>query len=207
VQPDPDESGRAKIMHLVFKRLLSLLIIVATAILLVAALALSGIISAFSAQIADLLAPLGVPEVASLVLACAADAAFSLALIALLFAIMFKVLPDVNVRWKDVGFGAFVTAVLFVIGKLLIGWYMGQSNPGEAFGAAGALAAIMIFVYYASMILLLGAEFTQVWARRKGAGMEPSKHAVRVVEEKKPVRRSDGTTEQSSSAEHDGSRR
>lgn len=191
VAPDPEEKGKEKVMHLVKKRLLSLGMIIVAAFLLVVALSLSGLISAFSEQIADLLAPIGISATAATVLSWLTDAVVSLAVVTLLFAAMFKVLPDVHVRWKDVGFGAFVTAILFVIGKLVVGWYIGQSNPGEAFGAAGSLAAIMIFVYYASMILLLGAEFTQVWARRHGRHIRPTKHAVHVVRETRHMRDSE----------------
>lgn len=195
VGPDPDETGKDKVVHLITKRLLSLGMIIVAAFLLVIALSLSGLISAFSEQIAELLAPVGISAGAAGVLSWVADAVVSLAIVTLLFAAMFRFLPDVRIRWRDVIFGAFVTAILFVIGKLVVGWYIGQSNPGEAFGAAGSLAAIMIFVYYASMILLLGAEFTQVWARRSGRKIAPGKHAVRVIRETRAVRESDAPDE------------
>jgi membrane protein len=108
--------------------------------------------------------------------------------ITLLFAAIFKVLPDARVAWRDVWVGAAFTAVLFVIGKYLIGLYLGHSNPGEAFGAAGSLAVMFIWVYYSSMILLFGAEFTQVWAKRHGSGIAPDRGAVRVLEERRPLR-------------------
>jgi membrane protein len=78
-----------------------------------------------------------------------------------------------------------VTALLFVVGKYLIGLYLGRSNPGEAFGAAGSLALILVWIYYSSMILLFGAEFTQAWAEQRGSGVAPEKGAVRVNEQKK----------------------
>ena len=84
--------------------------------------------------------------------------------------------------------GAAVTALLFVVGKFLIGFYLGRSNPGQAFGAAGSLAVLFVWVYYSSMILLFGAEFTQAWVERNGGSIAPERGAVRVVEERKYVR-------------------
>jgi ElaB/YqjD/DUF883 family membrane-anchored ribosome-binding protein len=97
---------------------------------------------------------------------------------------MFKVLPDAKVEWRDVWVGAIATALLFVAGKFLIGLYIGQSNPGSAFGAAGALAVLLVWIYYAAIILMLGAEFTQAWMKMHGRTIEPEEGAVRVVERK-----------------------
>jgi membrane protein len=85
----------------------------------------------------------------------------SLAVITLLFAAIFKVLPDAAIAWRDVWVGALVTAVLFEIGKWGIGLYLGNSNPGKAYGAAGSLAVILVWIYYSAMIVLFGAEFTR----------------------------------------------
>jgi membrane protein len=93
----------------------------------------------------------------------------SLAVITLLFALMFKYLPDARVAWTDVWVGAFVTAVLFEIGKLLVSLYLGQAGIASAYGAAGSLVVIMVWVYYTAQILFVGAEFTQVYARRRGS--------------------------------------
>ena len=92
-------------------------------------------------------------------------------------------LPDAKIAWRDVRVGAVVTGVLFVAGKFALGLYLGHSNPGEAFGAAGALALMLVWIYYSSMIVLLGAEFTQVWAEQRGSGIMPERGAVRVVRE------------------------
>jgi membrane protein len=110
------------------------------------------------------------------------DLVVSLTLITLLFGAMFKVLPDAEVHWEDVRVGAFTTAVLFVVGKFAIALYLGQSNPGQAYGAAAALALLLVWVYYSAMIIFLGAEFTQVWARRRGVGIQPAEGAVKMVE-------------------------
>jgi membrane protein len=112
----------------------------------------------------------------------------SLAAITLLFAAMFKVLPDARISWRSVWVGAAVTAVLFVIGKFAIGFYLGKSNPGEAYGAAGSLAVLLLWVYYSSLIVLFGAEFTETWAReRRGETIEPEPGAIRVRREKQRV--------------------
>ena len=81
----------------------------------------------------------------------------------------------------------FATALLFVIGKFLIGLYLGQSNPGEAYGAAGSLIVLLLWIYYSSIILLFGAEFTETWAEKRGEGIEPEPGAVRVRQEKQRV--------------------
>jgi membrane protein len=111
----------------------------------------------------------------------------SLAVITFLFAALFKVMPDAKISWRTVWVGAAVTAFLFVIGKFLIGFYLGQSNPGQAYGAAGSLAVLLLWVYYSALILLFGAEFTETWAERRGQGIEPERGAVRVRREKQRV--------------------
>ena len=114
------------------------------------------------------------------VLAWGLNETVALLIFTLLFGALFRILPDAEVQWRQVWTGAFFTALLFAIGKFLIGFYLGQSNPGSTFGAAGSLAVILIWIYYSAMILFLGAEFTQVWARRHGEGIVPSSGAVRV---------------------------
>ena len=108
----------------------------------------------------------------------------SFALITLLFAMIFKVLPDVKIAWRDVWIGAVVTALLFTIGKFLIGLYLAKSSVASTYGAAGSLVIVLLWIYYSSQILFLGAELTQVYATRYGSQIRPSKHAVPVVEQK-----------------------
>jgi membrane protein len=103
---------------------------------------------------------------------------FSFAVITLLFALIFKVIPDVKISWKDVGLGAVVTALLFTIGKWALSFYLGQSAPASAYGAAGSLIVLLLWVYYSAQILFLGAEFTQVYARRFGDAIEPDESAM-----------------------------
>jgi membrane protein len=86
--------------------------------------------------------------------------------------------PDAQIRWRDVWVGAAVTALLFTIGKILLGLYLGKSSFSSSYGAAGSLVALVVWVYYASQILFVGAEFTQVYARRMGSTIRPSDNAV-----------------------------
>jgi membrane protein len=92
----------------------------------------------------------------------------SIIVIAVLFGLIFKVLPDVDIGWRDVAIGAIVTAVMFVLGQALIGIYIGKAGVASAYGAAGALLAILVWIYYSALILLFGAEFTKIQARRSG---------------------------------------
>jgi membrane protein len=102
----------------------------------------------------------------------------SFAVVTLLFAMIYRVLPDVEIAWRDVWVGAAATAFLFTIGKYLIGLYLGHSSVSSVYGAAGSLVVVLLWVYYSSQILFFGAEFTQVWARRKGSQIVPSKNAM-----------------------------
>lgn len=102
----------------------------------------------------------------------------SLAVITALFALILKYVPDAEVRWRDVWLGALVTALLFTFGKSLLGLYLGKAAVGSSYGAAGSLIALVVWVYYAAQIFLLGAEFTQVAARRHGREIRPSENAV-----------------------------
>jgi membrane protein len=99
--------------------------------------------------------------------------------ITLLFAMIFKYLPDAEIRWRDVWVGAMASSLLFSIGKWAIGLYLGRSALASTYGAAAALAVFLVWIYYSAQIVLLGAEFTQVYARRFGGRVVPSPHAVR----------------------------
>ncbi|MGY5354275.1 YihY/virulence factor BrkB family protein [Wenyingzhuangia sp. IMCC45467] len=100
-----------------------------------------------------------------------------LGLITILFAFIFKILPDVIISWKDVWLGAFVTSLLFSIGKYALGIYFGTTNPGSTFGAAGSVILILLWVSYSCLILFLGAEFTKVYATKYGKGLVPNSYA------------------------------
>ncbi len=107
----------------------------------------------------------------------------SFGLVALMFAMIYKVLPDAKVGWRDVWVGAAITAVLFTVGKYLIGLYLAKSAPGSAFGAAGSVIVVLVWVYYSSQILLFGAEFTRVYARHTGSDIQPAANAEPVTPE------------------------
>ncbi|HEY6877478.1 MAG TPA: YihY/virulence factor BrkB family protein [Polyangiales bacterium] len=117
----------------------------------------------------------------------AVNFAFSLGVITGLFALIFKVIPDAEVGWRDVWMGALVTAVLFTVGKFGLGMYLGRASVASPYGAAGSFIVFVIWVYYAAQILFMGAEFTQVFARHRGRRIEPSSHAVPVEVVKKVV--------------------
>ncbi|MEH1964552.1 MAG: YihY/virulence factor BrkB family protein [Nostoc sp.] len=102
----------------------------------------------------------------------------SFAITTFLFGLIFKVLPDVKIAWSDVLIGAMLTSFLFSIGKFLLGQYLGNGSFGSAYGAAGSLVVILAWVNYAAQILFFGAEFTQVYARRYGSGITPTKNAI-----------------------------
>lgn len=176
VEPDPEEGGG--IRGFVGKRLLSLGMVVTLAFLLLVSLLLSAAISAFGDTLGGL-----VPGGLSTVVLQLLQIGISLLVVTVLFALMFKVLPDAEVSWRDVWVGAFGTALLFVAGKFLIGLYLSRSDPGEAFGAAGSLAVILVWVYYSAMIVFFGAEFTQAWAVERGRGIQPEEGAVRMGED------------------------
>jgi membrane protein len=105
---------------------------------------------------------------------------FDLGVVILLFASLFKFLPDARVQWRDVWIGAALTALLFAIGKWALGLYLGSGSAASAYGAASSLITLLLWVYYSAQILLFGAEFTQVYATRAGRGITPDEHAVRV---------------------------
>ena len=106
----------------------------------------------------------------------------SLGLITILFALIFKYLPDVKILWRDVWTGAIVTSVLFSLGKSALGIYFGTADPGSTFGAAGSIILILLWVSYSSLILFFGATFTQVYAKRFGSGIRPASYARKVDE-------------------------
>jgi membrane protein len=106
----------------------------------------------------------------------------SFGVITLMFAMIYKVLPDAKIAWNDVWIGAAVTSLLFSVGKFLIGLYLGKSGVASAYGAAGSLVIILVWVYYSTQIVLLGAEFTAVYATRFGSRIVPAEHAVALQE-------------------------
>jgi membrane protein len=132
-----------------------------------------------SAILAGITGTIGGAESLSPVLLHAAQFVGSWLLVSLLFAMIFKLLPDVAIRWRDVWLGALVTSLLFNLGKFAIGLYLGRASFGSSYGAAGTVLIVLAWTYYSAQILFLGAEFTQVYARRFGQRIQPSEMAVR----------------------------
>jgi len=169
VAPRP---GRG-IKGLIFDRLFSFAMVMGVAFLLLVSLIMSTVLAAVGRVLSGALpGGEGVWQIANF--------AISLAVVTGLFALTFKTVPHAKVAWRDVGVGAFVTALLFTLGKSLIGLYLGKASIASAYGAAGSLVVLVIWVYYSASILLLGAEFTQVYASRYGSRIEPGKNAIRV---------------------------
>jgi membrane protein len=191
VKPDPKAGG---IRNFIFKRVLSLGMVLGIAFLLLVSLALSAMLTAVGGAIGAL-----IPGASAVVVAIL-QTVISLGVITLLFAAIFKVLPDAAIAWRDVWVGALVTALLFEVGKWGIGLYLGHSDPGRAYGAAGSLAVILVWIYYTAMIVLFGAEFTQTWAVRRGSGIRPEQGAVKVTEDTPPAGKAEGRRDEKSDA-------
>lgn len=173
VKADPDDSG---ILSIIKKRVLSLGMIVGLGFVLLVSLLLSSVLTAAGDQIG---AMLGIETwIASIV-----NWVVQFVFVVVVFAAIFRVMPDAIIQWKDVIVGAIVTAILFTIGRMVLQWYLGNSNPGEQLGSAAAsLAVMLVWVYYSALIVLYGAEVTQVYASRYGDGIQPQAHAVRFKE-------------------------
>jgi membrane protein len=118
----------------------------------------------------------------------ALDVGVSFIFVTLLFALIYKFLPDARIHWKDVWIGAALTAIMFTVGKSLIGLYLGSSGATSIYGAAGSLITVLLWVYYSALIFFLGAEFTQVYATEYGSGVSPAKNAQVVDEHKAPAK-------------------
>ena len=154
-------------------RFLSFAMVGGVCFLLLVSLALESVLKGFSHYIQGVF-PGGI------VIAIAVYWIFDLAVVILLFAIIFKFLPDAKIRWRDVWIGAAITAIFFAIGKWALGLYLGSGSAASAYGAASSLITLLLWVYYSSQILLFGAEFTQVYACRAGRGITPDEHATRI---------------------------
>lgn len=171
VMPRP---GRA-VWDIVRQRLLSFSVILAGGFLLLVSLVLSaGLEAAGSFLQSKVALPGGVGLWQGL------NFALSFGLITLLFALIYRLLPDAEIAWRDVWVGALATAFLFTAGKYAVGLYLGHSTLTSAFGAAGSVILVLSWVYYSSLILLFGAEFTRVYAKHNGSPLRPSRNAVAV---------------------------
>jgi membrane protein len=165
-------------------RFLSFAMVGGVCFLLLVSLTIESVLKAFSHYVQSVM-PGGI------VIAMSVYLMFDLAVVVLLFAIIFKYLPDVKIQWRDVWIGAVMTSLFFAIGKWALGLYLGSGKAGAAYGAASSLITLLLWIYYSSQILLFGAEFTQVYANRAGRGVAPDEHAVRLEtkEVEEPPRR------------------
>jgi membrane protein len=160
----PPEPGK-NVLIMVRDRLMSIAMLLVIGFLLMLTFAINVVIAFVSSHL-EALVPFANLGFAFVVV----NWVVSVIVIAFLFALIFKILPDVEIAWRDVGAGALFTALLFVIGQALIGTYLGRAGVASAYGAAGALLAVLVWVYYSASILLLGAEFTKIYAGRQDAG-------------------------------------
>ena len=163
------------ILERIKNRLSTYAFVMAVAFLLLVSLAVSAAISSLS-RWND---ALNGPDALWLVV----DWIVSLGVLTLVFAVLFKALPDAKVKWRDVWLGALVTAGLFAVGKVLLGLYLGRPGAAATFGAASALVLVVLWVYYCAQLVLLGAEFTQAYAHWRGRTIQPDEDAVAVTED------------------------
>lgn len=179
LKPKPKKGWLKMIMN----RLLSFSVIVSLGFIMLVSLVMNGLIEALMDRLGAYF-----PNV-TVVLLYATNLLVTFLVITTLFAVIFKVLPDARIKWKDVMVGSMVTAVLFMIGKFAITFYIGKADIGNTYGAAGSLVVLLVWVYYSSVILYFGAEFTKAYAAYFGSAIHPDKYAVWVknieVEEEK----------------------
>src|SRR5688572_963249 len=168
VKPQPKQ----KILKLVKDRVFSFGLILAVGFLLLVSLVISAGLSALSEWASGYVAE------SLTIIFKVLDFIVSLGVVTVLFASIYKFLPDAKISWRDVWIGAIMTSVLFVIAKFGLGLYFGKSDPGSTYGAAGSIILIMLWVSYAGLILLFGAEFTQVFANQYGKKVQPTDTAV-----------------------------
>ncbi len=161
VQPKKTHGFWQGIEQVIAQRLLSFAVILGIGFLLLVSLVISAGLSAFQGALSHVLpfSQIAIQLINLLI---------SIAVITVLFALMFKLLPDVKIAWRDVWFGALATAILFALGKTLIGIYLGNSNVASYYGAAGSLVVLLLWIYYSAQILFFGAELTQVYANQYG---------------------------------------
>lgn len=174
VKADPDRS----ILESLKDRLFSFTMVLGIGFVLLVSLMLSTMLTTFGNFVGGL-----VSEAEALLLIV--NFIISFLVVTALFALIFKVVPDVKVAWRDVWIGAILTAVLFKIGEYALSIYFERSDPTSAFGAAGSVISLLLWVYYSAQILFLGAEFTQVYSTELGSGMRPEDGAVALSEEER----------------------
>lgn len=157
---------------MLLNRLLSFSVVVSLGFLLLVSLIITGLVEALSKRLVQIF-----PDLA-LFLIYVLNLFITFGVVTLLFAIIFKALPDAKIKWRDVITGAMVTAVLFMIGKFAITFYIGSSNVSTAYGTAGYLVILLLWIYYSPLILYFGAEFTKAYATTYGGLIQPNHYAV-----------------------------
>jgi len=175
VKPNPERHFYAFVIN----RLRSFGLVVAIGFLLLVSLSVTAALAAVNAWLFNL-------SPVNALLWTIVNTLVSIVVTTGLFALLFRFLPDVRLRWRDVMTGAVVTAVLFTMGQQVIGLYLGQSTIASMYGAAGSMMILLLWVYYSCQILLFGAEFTRVWAARHGVKVKPEEFAVKDPEAVKP---------------------
>ena len=159
-------------LKMIQNRLLSFSVIISLGFLLLVSLGVTAIIDGFSERLRS-----HFPDV-TVVVFYILNIIITLVVITLIFGVIFKVLPDAKIKWKDVLAGAVATSLLFMLGKFGISFYISKSNVGSTYGTAGSLVVLLLWVYYSSIILYLGAEFTKAFAVKYGSAIHPNDYAV-----------------------------
>jgi membrane protein len=170
IKPKPGKG----IVKFIVARLLSLAMVAVMGFLLLVSLVIDASLALFQGFLSQIM------EGFALHILNAMNIIISFAIITVIFALVFKVLPDAKVKWRDVWVGSVVTTILFTIGKFLIGFYLGNSSFGSAYGAAGSLVIILVWIYYSTIIVLFGAELTSVYTEEIGVRIKPIDTAVKV---------------------------
>ncbi|MBN1662561.1 MAG: YihY/virulence factor BrkB family protein [Deltaproteobacteria bacterium] len=179
VKAKPEKGWKKLLMN----RILSFSMVLSLGFLLIASLIMNGLVLILSDQLSRYF-----PDMTIVVISLV-NIGLTFIIISALFSVIFKYLPDVEIGWKDVRIGAFFTVILFIVGKYFIGIYLEKVSPGSAYGAAGSIIVVLVWVYYTSAILYFGAEFTQVYSERYGGKIKPAPYAVHIIqtEEEKTV--------------------
>jgi membrane protein len=167
------------------QRVLSFGLILSVALLLLTSFVISAFLGIFTGYLQRILPDIGLIAIRLV------DITLSLVVTTVLFGMIYRFLPDAIIRWRDVGIGAFITALLFILGKYLISFYISKADPGSAFGAAGSAIVLLVWIYYSSLIIFFGAEFTQEFADTYGQKVQPRSYAVRVELREIPAGESD----------------
>jgi membrane protein len=165
----------------IIKRMVSFGVIASLGFLFLVSLTASALVEALGKTLKEMIPGAGI------VVFYIISLALTLSIATLLFAIIFKVLPDAQLKWKDVWPGAIVTALLFMIGRFAISYYIGKSDFGTTYGAAGSLVVLLVWVYYSSLILYFGAEFSRAYAIRYGSGIQPKSYARSTLQTKQSI--------------------